>query len=147
MLKKSKRLLLVEDDDSHAEIFAFYAQQSLPGLIIDRMRDGEEAVRFFTAQTESTETLPELIVLDLNLPRYSGHEVLAVLQEHPFAGRIPVVLMSCSSNAADIHKAYASGANSYMRKPAETGKFKPLINEILAYWQLNERDSTIYETS
>jgi len=147
MLRKSNRLLLVEDDDSHAEIFSYYATQALPDLKIDRMSDGEEAVSFFKKHMSAGEAFPELIVLDLNLPRYNGHEILEIIRGHCCAGRIPVIILSSSANVDDIKRAYAGGANSYLRKPIDVGRFKPMVQQIISYWQLNERDKTIFEGS
>lgn len=141
---KNSKILLIEDDDNHAEIFTFYAQEIIPEIQLERMRDGEEAIRFFSENRTPSRAFPCLIILDLNLPKFSGHEVLREIKSHPVARRIPVVILSCSHATRDVYSAYDTGANSYIRKPLEAGQFKPVVLDILNYWKRNECAESIY---
>lgn len=125
--------ILVEDNDDHAELL----EQCLePELIseIQRFSDGEKAIRFL----RDCSPLPDLVILDLNLPRVSGHEVLAFLKNDARLQRIPVVVFTTSGSDEDRTRAYLSHVNSYLLKPTDFDQFQETVNEICNYWrQLN----------
>lgn len=145
-MDRKKHILLVEDDDAHAEIFAFQALAHHPEIEIRRMRDGESILLFLDRHQEPDEAFPALIVLDLNLPRYNGLEVLGAIKAHPVAKSIPTVILTSSGSERDIARAWASGANSYLRKPLDADAYKPLVRLALDYWHANEADETLYKT-
>ncbi|MCB9617449.1 MAG: response regulator, partial [Sandaracinus sp.] len=89
-------ILLVEDDDAHAELIARSLERVTEGLRLQRVADGEAAVARLEAQLAAGETLPRLILLDLRLPRMGGREVLEHVKEHPVLRRVPVVVLTTS---------------------------------------------------
>lgn len=143
-LNPGNTLLLVEDDDNHAEIFTFHATAHEPEIRIVRMSDGGEVMQFLEANQTPNPEFPRLIVFDLNLPRFSGLEVLRAIKKHPIARRVPTVVFSSSCAAEDISEAWENGVNSYLCKPVLTGDFKPLIKMALDYWNANQADKAVF---
>jgi CheY-like chemotaxis protein len=112
------RLLVVEDSPS----YRFLIRQAFKGrgnnfwnLIV--ANDGEEAVRFLFEEENENVPLPDLILLDWNLPKVSGSEVLQRVKQHEKLRRIPVLVFSSSEADEDIHPAYDNHANGYITKP------------------------------
>lgn len=100
-------------------------------------RDGAEMLEIIKSW-EFNNPIPKLILLDINLPKVSGLEVLRVLKETEKTRQIPVVMLTSSNNDADINKAYEYGANSYLIKPVDFDQFIVLTKIVCDYWiQLN----------
>ncbi len=97
------------------------------------LEDGEEAIRYFSNGIPMDST-PELILLDLNLPLVSGFEVLEFLKANSELRRFPVVVLSGSSNPAEIERCYAAGANSYICKPFGLQQVFDMAAQIVSYW-------------
>ncbi len=96
-------------------------------------KDGAEALGWLP-RWEAGEPLPLVILLDLKLPKVSGLEVLRALKGHPRCHAIPVVVLTSSAEDADMAAAYALGANSYIVKPVDFGKFTEIAAQIEIYW-------------
>ncbi len=110
---------------------------------IIRACDGRQALDYVFGRGEwagrEANLPPALILLDLKLPCESGLDVLRLLRQHPTSRRIPVVVMSCSTEQADIAASYALGANSYIRKPVDFVEFAGAVQRIGGYWlELNQ---------
>ena len=102
-------------------------------------RDGEEALAFIP-RWEAGEPMPAVILLDINLPKVSGLEVLRQLKNHERFRRIPVVILTSSREDRDLKTAYDIGVNSYIEKPVSFSKFVEVAEQIELYWcVLNER--------
>jgi len=126
-------VLVVED--SHVDLdltLRAFAKRKL-GNTIHVARDGEEALAWLE-RWERGEPLPVLILLDLKLPRVSGLEVLARLKADPVSQAIPVVVLTSSSEDKDVAAAYKLGANSYIVKPVNFGKFLDVADQLELYW-------------
>jgi len=131
-------LLLIEDQSSDAEL-ALRALRDLDlGQDLHLVKDGAEALDFVFGREayahRSVEDAPELILLDLKLPRVSGHEVLRALKSDERTKHIPVVILSSSREDSDVKRCYAMGANSYVVKPVDFGKFTETVQRIGTYW-------------
>jgi len=139
-------LLLVEDQPSDAEL-ALRALHDLDlGKEIHLVEDGAEALDFIFGRDEyverSVDEAPGLILLDLKLPRVSGHEVLRTLKADDRTKHIPVIVLSSSREDSDVKECYALGVNSYVVKPVDFGQFTETVQRIGAYWlQTNEPSS------
>ncbi|MDT3671557.1 MAG: response regulator [Aromatoleum sp.] len=134
-------ILLVENDavDLDLTLRAFARRGNANR--IDIARDGEEALAFI-ARWESGHPLPAVILLDINLPRIGGLDVLRQLKAHTRFRRIPVVMLTSSAQECDVTSAYDLGTNSYIVKPVDFGKFVDVAGDIERYWcQLNEAAS------
>ena len=138
-----KIILLVEDnpDDEALTIRALKKNNILNEVIV--ARDGEEALEYLfgTGRYEGRDTSiqPQVILLDLQLPKLSGHEVLKRLREDKRTALQPVVILTTSSEQSDIIASYENGANSYTRKPVDFNEFIEAVKQLGLYWLvLNE---------
>ncbi len=95
------------------------------------LKDGEEALNYFSNQDS---TIPKVILLDIKMPKVNGFEVLEQLKSDSRTKDIPVVMYSSSVEESDIKKAYALGANSYLKKPETLNDMKDLFKQIFQYW-------------
>jgi len=131
-------ILLVEDDNGDIELTLRAIQQIDVPFDIIVCRDGLEALDFLFGegkyQSRNVSELPHLILLDLNLPKMNGHEVLRTIRQHQITRYIPVVILSSSDESADVQKGYELGNNSYVRKPVDYEKFRDTIKAIGQYW-------------
>ena len=131
-------VLLVEDDLGDIEITqrAFKKGRIANPLYI--VRDGEEAMEFIqhTGRYSRPEAAPRpgLILLDLNLPRVDGREVLKLIKADPNLRRIPLVVLTTSTEEADVLGCYNHGANTYIVKPVEFEKFVQAVITVGQYW-------------
>jgi len=136
---RTEQLLLVEDSDDHAELAEFYIADYSDRIRVDRLHDGAEAMSYLERVEASPEqSLPWLVLLDLKLPKYDGHEVLARIKNSKRLAGVPVVIFSTSNSGKDIRRALSSYANSYIVKPMEPDRYGEVISEILQYWELNQ---------
>lgn len=131
-------LLLVEDNDDHAELTEFYIRNYDESMIVTRLRDGLEAMNYLRDIENESQGLPWLILLDLNLPKFNGHEVLSRIKTTPKLAVIPVVIFSTSAAHKDIELAFASHANSYITKPFEMDSYETIINTLMDYWRMDK---------
>ena len=134
------RILLVEDNDDDIFIArkALKAAKMVNELYV--VHDGEEALNFLqhlgAYQDLATSPRPGLILLDINMPRMNGLEVLKFVKQQPELKRIPVVLLTSSKREQDVEKGYEHGCNSFLQKPVEFERFVELVTEIGLYWGL-----------
>lgn len=129
------RILLVEDnpDDVDLTIEAFRENGFSHELYV--VEDGLEALAFLRRQGSHAEApRPDLILLDLNLPKQSGHEVLAKIKGDPALSTIPVVVLTSSAAEPDVKRAYELAANGYVTKPAGLEEFFGLVRAIDRFW-------------
>lgn len=132
-------ILLVEDNPMDLDLTLRAFNKKKFSNTIQIARDGEEALAFF-ARWEAGEALPAVILLDINLPKVNGLEVLQKLKQHPEFRRIPVVVLTSSRENSDLKTAYDLGVNSYIEKPVSFSKFIEVAEHIELYWcLLNER--------
>jgi CheY-like chemotaxis protein len=132
-------ILLVEDNPMDLDLTLRAFNKKKLSNTIQIARDGEEALAFFP-RWESGEPVPAVILLDINLPKVNGLEVLQKLKEHPVFRRIPVVVLTSSRENSDLKTAYDLGVNSYIEKPVSFSKFIEVAEHIELYWcVLNER--------
>ena len=128
-------ILLVEDNpgDVRLTLEAFKDGRILNHLSV--VRDGVEALAFLRREgLYATALRPDLIVLDLNLPRKDGREVLAEIKSHPEWRRIPIVILTTSAADNDVVRAYDLGANCYIVKPVDFERFMRIIRSIEEFW-------------
>ncbi|PXX13427.1 response regulator [Nitrosomonas ureae] len=126
-------ILLVEDNplDVDLTLRAFQRRKLANPILV--ARDGEEALAWIP-RWESGETLPTVILLDLNMPRVDGLTVLRTLKSHPLLRRIPVVVLTTSKEDRDVQVAYDLGVNSYIVKPVGFDNFMDVAQQIELYW-------------
>ncbi len=131
-------ILLVEDEEAHAVIVKRNLNDFKLSNKINHVKDGQAALDYLYQRHEYSDPLssprPELILLDLRLPKVDGLEVLKIIKTDPLLVRIPVVIMTTSSAEKDITQAYDNYANSYLVKPLDLQQFMPMLESIGFYW-------------
>jgi len=128
-------ILLVEDNPGDARL----AEEALKDRKVHNnlyhVKDGVEALKFLRRQAEYAHaSLPDLILLDLNLPRKDGREVLAEIKEDPELKLIPVVILTTSEAERDLLKSYDLHANAYIVKPVDLDRFIEIVQTIENFW-------------
>lgn len=124
-------------DDSDADILlvkeSLKSFESPLNMVV--FQDGEDAIQHFKKLEANKElSLPELVILDINIPRQSGMEVLKFIRSCEQLHHLPVVMLSTSRANRDVLKSYQLGANSYINKPIDFNDFFTSINEVFSYW-------------
>lgn len=133
--KEINPILLVEDNPLDLDLtLRAFATKNLTNPV-EIARDGEEALQLIP-QWEEGKAVPVVILLDLNMPKISGLEVLKELKSHKIFKTIPVVVLTTSSESSDIKTAYELGANSYIVKPVDFDKFIEVAGQIELYWRV-----------
>jgi two-component system response regulator len=131
-------ILLVEDNPNDIKLTLHAFKTANLANSVHVARDGVEALEFiFGAALKTDEAIPEkpkLILLDLKLPKLDGHEVLKRLKDDQRTCRIPVVMLTSSSEEKDVMQTYQVGANSYIIKPVDFEQFTEAIRDIRKYW-------------
>jgi two-component system, chemotaxis family, response regulator Rcp1 len=128
-------VLLVEDSVDEAELTMTALKEGRVRNRVHWVEDGEEAMAFLRRQGRYAGVpRPDLVLLDLRLPRKSGQEVLAEIKQHPQWRRIPVVIMTSSDDEKDILGAYDHHANCYVTKPVDMDKFLEAVRSIEDFW-------------
>ena len=130
-----KIILLVEDDPDHEELTLIALKQSniLNEVVV--ARDGAEALDFLFRRGEFADApTPDLILLDLNLPKVDGHEVLEDIKGDERLSRIPVIVVTSSQAEEDVAKSYRLHANAYVTKPIEPAAFLRAVSAIGRFW-------------
>ncbi len=127
--------LLVEDDDNHAHLVTRSLKKARVQNRVFRVGDGAEALAFLRREGEYVEMPhPDVVLLDLKLPKISGHEVLATIKQDDHLKMIPVVVMTTSAAESDRARAYEHHANSYVVKPLDFDRFRELVKDLCLYW-------------
>jgi two-component system, response regulator len=137
---EEKTILLVEDNEDH-ELLTMRALRRHTGVTrIVVARDGAEALAYLlgdgAAPSAEPQPLPQVILLDLKLPKVDGLEVLRRLRANPRTRLLPVVILTSSDEERDIVASYRRGANSYIRKPVDFGQFLEAARHLGLYWLL-----------
>jgi len=128
-------IMLVEDNSMDVDLtIRAFAKRKLTNPI-DVARDGEEALAWI-AKWDAGSPQPVVILLDLNMPKVSGLEVLRTLKSHPTYKYIPIVVLTTSKEDVDVRTAYELGANSYIVKPVDFEKFMAMAEQIEIYWSV-----------
>ena len=137
-MKNPHAILLVEDNPADVKITRRALEQSGLAVELIVVRDGQEAVEYLLRQGQHADAptwrAPNLIFLDINLPRMTGREVLDIIRADPTLRSIPVIVLSTSRNEQDIEQMYAAGANTYIEKPPDFARFVEALRTIHHYW-------------
>ncbi|MCR4300774.1 MAG: response regulator [Sulfuricaulis sp.] len=137
---KPIRILLVEDNDAHTKLILRAMQEDRLANPVDCVRDGEEALDFLyrrgNFKDASKSPRPDMILLDLKLPKIDGLEVLKTIKDDEKLKEIPVVVLTSSTDPRDVHEAYRHYVNSYITKPVDFDKFRQVVQELDYYWTI-----------
>lgn len=128
-------VLLVDDNPADIDLTSDVLAKSKRHFHVNAVNDGTEAISFLRHQGKYAEApMPDLVVLDLNLPRKDGREVLAEVKADPGLARIPVVIFTTSQATSDISRSYELGANCYLRKPGNLPDFVAVVQSMADFW-------------
>lgn len=134
----STAILLVEDNPQDEMLILRALKKAHVANRVDVARDGQQAIDYLFNQGEfhtlPGRALPTVILLDISLPRLSGLEVLARIRADPRTKLTPVVILTSSDEEQDRLRSYASGANSYVRKPLDFSEFAETVARLGIYW-------------
>lgn len=129
------QILLIEDDDDHAELTLHALEAHDGGHRAVRVADGAEALDYLLGRgAHAGAERPDLVLLDLNLPKVGGLDVLDQIKSDPDLRLIPVVVLTTSDAEEDRREAYERYANSYLVKPVSYDKFEAMIQRLSDYW-------------
>jgi CheY-like chemotaxis protein len=129
------RLLLVEDERAHAELIRMALDDDRSVTELDHVADGEQAIDYLQRRGPHADRQPvDLMLLDLNLPRADGLEVLKTVRTDPRLKTMPVVALTTSARAEDIQQAGELQVNSYLVKPVDFDRFREMIKHLTFYW-------------
>jgi two-component system response regulator len=135
-MTRNGTILLVEDNQDDIELtLVAFENSHLPVNIVVK-RDGEEALHYLfdAVDRHDPDALPEVVLLDLKLPRVNGLEVLRRLRADERTRRLPVVILTSSSEERDVVNSYEFGANSFVRKPVDFTEFIEAARQLGLYW-------------
>jgi two-component system response regulator len=140
-------ILLIEDNPHEAELAIRNLKKHHLANNLIHIDDGAEALDFIFSRGKYTENngkfQPKLILLDLKLPKVSGHEILKAIRENEELKSIPVVVLTSSNEESDIMESYKLGVNSYIVKPVNFEAFSKAIGELGMYWMvLNKKPAS-----
>lgn len=128
-------ILLVEDNEGDIILTLDAFEESKIKTQISVARNGQEALDFLFQKGQFADAQrPDLILLDINIPIYNGHEVLKFIKEDDSVKKIPVIMLTTSSSQKDINLAYENHANSYVKKPLDMEEFLQAILKIEEFW-------------
>jgi len=128
-------ILLVEDNEGDVILTLEAFKEGNLHNRITVVRDGDEAIRYLTQSDQfAGAELPDIILLDINLPKVDGKEVLHFIKTDENLKSIPVVILTTSSSERDIRDAYLAHANCYITKPVELDKFLQIMRSIENFW-------------
>jgi two-component system, chemotaxis family, response regulator Rcp1 len=141
---ESLSILLIEDSPSDVRLVREALKDNDIPVRMTVARDGIEAMDYLHRAESGAETRPDLVLLDLNLPRKNGREVLAEVKASPTLRQIPVVVMTSSRADEDIQQAYDLNANCYITKPADLHEYVRVVRAIENFWFMT---ATLPDTS
>lgn len=132
-------IILVEDNLSDAELAIRAFRRFKSGLNVIHIKDGEEAIAFIDKIKNDGNKYPRLFVLDINMPKVSGLQVLQYIKSDYRTATIPVVMLTSSREEKDVEEGYGLGANSFVVKPVDFDSFMAVVGDIASYWlRLNQ---------
>lgn len=132
---KTVHILLVEDNDGDIVLTLDAFEESKIKTNISIVKNGKDALDFLFKKNKYADALrPDLILLDINLPIFNGHDVLKKIKQDQSLKKIPVIMLTTSSNQRDINVAYENHTNSYVTKPIDMEDFMKAVLKIEEFW-------------
>jgi len=134
-------ILLIEDHPGDVMLTQEALKDpQIPSCELYIVNDGEQALDYLNQANEYKEAIiPDLIIMDLNIPKKDGQEVLRYIKNHEGLKTIPVVIFSTSDSGSDVNRSYLLRANCYVTKPVDYDEFVTALSGIVNFWQLAER--------
>jgi chemotaxis family two-component system response regulator Rcp1 len=134
-IKTAPEILMADDNPADIDLTSEVLAQSEGHYHMNSVNDGEEAISFLRREGKYAKApVPELVILDLNLPRKDGCQVLSNMKTDPTLAKIPVVIFTTSQASSDIARVYEVGANCYLRKPGNLAEFVAAVQSMAEFW-------------
>ncbi len=128
-------ILMVDDNPADIDLTSEVLAQGKQHFHVNSVNDGAEAISFLRHRGKYAQApVPDLVVLDLNLPHKNGCEVLSDIKADPALARIPVLIFTTSQASSDISRSYQLGANCYLRKPGNLPEFVAMVQSMADFW-------------
>ena len=128
-------ILLVEDNEGDIMLIKEAFEEAKMIIMLSVVNDGKEAIDFLNKEGRYADVdLPDLLLLDINLPKKNGHEVLQNIKEDMKLKHIPVIMLTTSSSQKDVNSSYKSHANCFITKPVEMDEFMSVVATIENFW-------------
>ncbi len=132
---KPVNILLVEDNKADAELAAEALKDAKVNVVLNIVDDGEKALKYLFKKGEyKNSQRPDVILLDLNIPRVDGREVLATIKGDPTLKCLPVIILTTSESEQDIASMYSQHANCYIKKPVDFDQFYSAVCQVTDFW-------------
>jgi two-component system, response regulator len=140
MTSQPVEILLVEDNEDDVVIIQEAFAKSRLVNVLNTVSDGEEALAYLRREGQyKVVRQPGLILLDINMPKKNGFEVMQAMKADPRLRTLPVIMLTMSDRDEDIIRSYANGACSYIRKPVDLDQFHTVIKQFELYWTMISR--------
>jgi len=140
MTSQPVEILLVEDNEDDVVIIQEAFVESRLVNVITTVSDGEEALAYLRREGKyNVAPLPGLVLLDINMPKKNGFEVMQAMKADPRLRSLPVIMLTMSDRDEDVIRSYANGACSYIRKPVDLDQFHTVIKQFELYWTMISR--------
>lgn len=128
------RIVLIEDNQDHAKILKWAFERTGHPTQLTFFQDAESALRFLGRDSQRSESSPDLIFLDFNLPKIDGRDVLRLLKSSDSSKNVPVIILSSSEREEDVKNAYELGASTYISKAVIMDELSNSLESVLDYW-------------
>lgn len=142
-MSKKLVILVAEDDPNDLELLRHVVADHGVEVNFQPAQDGEQVISYLRGEGQFADRvlhpIPDILVLDLKMPRVNGFEVLQWLRQEPGLARIPAVVLSGSGLETDIEEAYRLGANTYFTKPGQLAELRKIISSLIDYWRRSQR--------
>jgi CheY-like chemotaxis protein len=142
-MSKKLVILAAEDDPNDLELLRHVVGENGVEVNFQSADDGEQLIDYLRGDGKFADRdlhpVPDIVVLDLKMPRMNGFEVLQWLRHEPGLARIPAVVLSGSGLESDIQEAYRLGANTYFTKPGQLAELRKIIGTLIDYWRRSQR--------
>lgn len=128
-------ILLVEDNEGDVLLTRVALEEAKIVFNMSVVRDGKEAINFLNKEGRySNVVMPQLVLMDINLPKKNGHEVLRYIKANENVQHIPVIMLTTSSSQKDIDMAYDNGASGFITKPSDVNEFLTSVTAVINFW-------------
>jgi len=132
---KTPEILMVDDNPADIDLTSEVLAQSKAHFHVNAVTDGAEAISYLRHEGKyALAPVPDLVLLDLNLPHKDGREVLSKIKADPTLAKIPIVIFTTSQASSDVTRSYELGANCYLKKPGNLPDFVAVVQSMAAFW-------------
>lgn len=146
MTNQQVEILLVEDNEDDIVIIQEVFADMKLAMIVNTVRDGEQALAYLQRKGKYKDArVPDIVLLDINMPKMNGHEMLERMRKVPRLKSMPVIMLTMSQREEDVVRSYANGACSFIQKSVGLDQFRERFKQFEHYWTLVSRVPVVRE--